>query len=471
MPDITIPNTLSDGNTILASELNQNFTAVTDVVNGNIDNDNIAAGAAIAASKLAIANILTAASTISIGVGTTGDTNPRIALDTDGHLVLGSGSAAGDVRLTRESAGVAAIRNAANSAYEDLKVDNLTTATPLANASGGLGFAPSLSGKANYVVAVNSGETALELQQASAGSMFKPAMITETLRTFPTSGSVSGIYVMKDVAWTSTGAITLAGPTFVYANGGSFTLNHTITGTPLPNGGKPTTTTAATSYVPGGNGGGLGGGQSASYTADGGGGGGGSPASADGGNGGAANVYNQGMGGTGYSYLDSLTGSGGGSNTCYSSGADAGLPGGGGGTCFVLETYNCNVDLNESISCKGGDGADQTFATYNAGPGGGGGGSVIITLGGTGTFDLAAAKSINVSGGDGGNGYSTNGGGGGGGGGGYIQITTESATLAVNGTLTVSGGAAGSGSATKAAAAGSAGSSSTASSTAPISVR
>ena len=77
---------------------------------------------------LAIANILTTASTISIGVGTTGDANPRIALDTDGHLVLGSGSAAGDVRLIRESAGVAAIRNAANSAYEDLKVDALTAA-------------------------------------------------------------------------------------------------------------------------------------------------------------------------------------------------------------------------------------------------------------------------------------------------------------------------------------------------------
>ena len=128
MSNITIPNTLSDGNTILASEHNQNYTAITDVVNGNIDNDNIAAGAAIAASKLAIANILTTASTISIGVGTTGDANPRIALDSDGHLVLGSGSAAGDVRLIRESAGVAAIRNAANSAYEDLKVDALTAA-------------------------------------------------------------------------------------------------------------------------------------------------------------------------------------------------------------------------------------------------------------------------------------------------------------------------------------------------------
>ena len=128
MPDITIPNTLSDGNTILASELNQNFTAVTDVVNGNIDNDNIAAGAAIAASKLAIASILTTASTVTVGVGTTGDANPRIALDSDGHLVLGSGSAAGDVRIKRESAGVAAIRNAADSAYEDLKVDGLTAA-------------------------------------------------------------------------------------------------------------------------------------------------------------------------------------------------------------------------------------------------------------------------------------------------------------------------------------------------------
>ena len=135
MSNITIPNTLSDGNTILASEHNQNYTAITDVVNGNIDNDNIAAGAAIAASKLAIANILTTANTVTIGVGTTGDSNPRVALDSDGHLVLGSGSAAGDVRIKRESAGVAAIRNAADSAYEDLKVDNLTAAGTVACAT------------------------------------------------------------------------------------------------------------------------------------------------------------------------------------------------------------------------------------------------------------------------------------------------------------------------------------------------
>lgn len=307
---------------------------------------------------------------------------------------------------------------------------------------------------------------------SGGGSLFKPAMITETLRTLPTSGSVSGVYVMKDVAWTSTGTITLAGPTFVYASGGSFTLDHAITGTPLGNGGLATTTASASNYVPGGNGGGLGGGQSASNTGyDAGGGGGGSPAGSDGGNGGSATTYNQGMGGRGYSYLESLTGSGGGSNTAYSSGADAGLPGGGGGTCFIFEGYNCNVDLNESITCAGEDGTDQTQATFNAGPGGGGGGSIQFILGGTSTFDLAAAKALDVSGGDGGNGYSTSGGAGAGGAGGLIRVTTESASLTVNGSLTVSGGAAGTGHATKAATAGEAGVSETASSTKPISVR
>lgn len=194
MPDITIPNTLSDGNTILASELNQNFTAVTDVVNGNIDNDNIAAGAAIAASKLAIANILTAASTISIGVGTTGDTNPRIALDTDGHLVLGSGSAAGDVRLTRESAGVAAIRNAADSAYADLKVDNLIPATPLDTNYGGTGLTDSdLSSKDYFPVRINSDSSGFEgydqtPSQLTVDSVNEDIAPTKNIHTIGTYG-------------------------------------------------------------------------------------------------------------------------------------------------------------------------------------------------------------------------------------------------------------------------------------------
>lgn len=475
MSDITIPNTLSDGNTILASEHNQNYTAITDVVNGNIDNDNIAPAAAIAASKLAISNILNTASTISIGVGTTGDTNPRIALDTDGHLVLGSGSAAGDVRLIRESAGVAAIRNAANNAYEDLKCDGLTASgtaaihtltltTVLSKAYGGLGFVPDFPGNANKVIAVNSGETALELQQAAGGSLFKPAMITETIRTLPTSGNISGIYVMKDVAWSSTGTLTATGPTYIYANGGSFTLGHTLTATAIDNGGVCTM-----DYDNGQDGGGLGGGQGGAYGQGSGGAGGGSPAGSDGGKGGSATATYLTAPGRGYGTYQDLCGSGGGAGGSGSGASQFGAPGGGGGSSVVLETYNCNVAVNEDITVNGGNGTAATNSNYDGSGGGGGGGSIIVRLGGTGTFILATSKKLQAKGGNGGAAGSTEGPGGPGAGG-YVDVTTESATLTINGSIDVSAGTKGTGG-TYPATNGEAGSSSTASSTKPISIR
>lgn len=52
MATVTIPNTFSGGSTILASEMNANFTALTDQINGSIDSDNLADGA-VTAAKLA----------------------------------------------------------------------------------------------------------------------------------------------------------------------------------------------------------------------------------------------------------------------------------------------------------------------------------------------------------------------------------------------------------------------------------
>ena len=52
MGNISITNTLTNGSVIDADNLNTNFTDVTSVVNGSIDNTNVATAAAIAASKL-----------------------------------------------------------------------------------------------------------------------------------------------------------------------------------------------------------------------------------------------------------------------------------------------------------------------------------------------------------------------------------------------------------------------------------
>jgi hypothetical protein len=42
MADVTIPHTFTGGTTISAPHMNENFTAITDQVNGNLDSDNMA---------------------------------------------------------------------------------------------------------------------------------------------------------------------------------------------------------------------------------------------------------------------------------------------------------------------------------------------------------------------------------------------------------------------------------------------
>lgn len=55
MAFISIPNTFSAGAVIIASQHNSNFSTISTDYNGNIDNNNIASGAAIAYSKLNLA--------------------------------------------------------------------------------------------------------------------------------------------------------------------------------------------------------------------------------------------------------------------------------------------------------------------------------------------------------------------------------------------------------------------------------
>lgn len=96
------------GQTLPAAKLNQNFQAIYAEFNGNISNANIKAGAAIALSKLdltATAFDKMASGNNTWASGITGDTQPRISLNSDGYLLLGPGVAvAPDVRLQRSGA-------------------------------------------------------------------------------------------------------------------------------------------------------------------------------------------------------------------------------------------------------------------------------------------------------------------------------------------------------------------------------
>lgn len=155
MSTLTITNTFTSGTTIQSSQMNTNFTDITTWANGNISNNNIVAGAAIAFSKLdATTELLGKRSSGNkcLSAGVSGDTVGRISLTSDGWLSFGPGTAsAHDMMLKREDTNTLAVRNLGDSAYKDLKVGALTasgagvldsltlTTTKLAVAQGGTG--------------------------------------------------------------------------------------------------------------------------------------------------------------------------------------------------------------------------------------------------------------------------------------------------------------------------------------------
>jgi hypothetical protein len=104
LPYIFVPNT-----TIVSAQVNANFSIIAGVVNGNVDNSNLSAGANISLSKLnatqSFLDLQAASGTLGIGVGQTGDSVPRVGLYSDGSIQFGPGTAtATDVGIKRSGA-------------------------------------------------------------------------------------------------------------------------------------------------------------------------------------------------------------------------------------------------------------------------------------------------------------------------------------------------------------------------------
>lgn len=306
------------------------------------------------------------------------------------------------------------------------------------------------------VAAVGTSRQILRSQGAGQPPIFetlnvllKSSNIESSLRALPTSGALSGTYVHFG-NWTSAGALTFSNDTRIYLKG-SFTLNHTMTGTAQSNGG-----TGGSNYAwGGGRGGGPGSGDGghAVHGVLGTGGGAGGGCGGAGGRGGWNGTAGANQGGRVHGIM-TAGGSGGGAGAGDLAGTNLGQAGGGGGPFLYLEVDGA-LALNETIASPG---ANGTVATTTGGAGGGGAGGVIV-IRASGALVIATGKKVSCIGGNGGN-ENTNGRGGGGGGGGIIEITTGGAhtvpdTAAVH--FVATAGTAGSGAPTTAPAAGSVG--------------
>lgn len=148
----------------------------------------------------------------AVSAFTHGDANPKAVLNTTGILLGAGGATATDILVKRESAGVVAIRNAADSAYEDLKVDNLTVAGTITGGGAGTVTSFSASPAGIFDVANPNTTPALSLDNQSAN----------TVLAGPTSGGAAtpafralvladfGIFTSTDQTITAGGTLTLA---------------------------------------------------------------------------------------------------------------------------------------------------------------------------------------------------------------------------------------------------------------------
>lgn len=469
--DIVYPYTFSNGQILPAGQLNGNFDAVTDVVNGGITNGNIDAAAAISLSKLdltTIAMILRTTGNPAWAAGVTGDTQPRVALMSQGSVGFGAGSASAlDTFLFRTAANTLRLQDSAGTAYGTLNLGALgfingstMTLTPATIA-------------ADRAITVKDPLGAADLRFANGSFNTNGVIYSDSSGRFNcTATGGSGTKVLTSVAGAAPTFTTYTGgfggdgsdgalapstssisgqynaTTYTVANGVTLTVN---TGTIINATGAVTIGGGASgSVVAGNNGprGGAAGTTTLNPTPGGGPSGGMSGSTAVSAGAGGAGGSCLGVGGTGGSGAGSiliqptpvwvpgvssvpLVGSGGGAGSS-NGGGDGGS---GGGRLSILAVGAISIAAGATVSSNGQVGSN---ASSNGGGGGGGSGGVIVFASQT---SVTNSGSVTATGGTGGEGAGT-GGDGGGGAGGYILFWSPSNTA---GSTTVTGGAAGSG--------------------------
>ena len=215
---ISIPNVFVAGQTLPASQLNANFNAIYSAFNGGITDNNISNSAAISSAKIVFNSTeftTLASGNVTWASGITGDTQPRIALTSDGVLEMGpGGNTVPDTGWVRT--GAYTLRLVGLPPTLDMNSGNiincatltgLNTVTPTAGA-----------GTADQLLGVNHAGTAVEYKTLTAG-----ANVTIT----PSAGAIT-ISSSGGGGGGGTGTVTS-----VSLTGDGTIFNSTVSGSPI----------------------------------------------------------------------------------------------------------------------------------------------------------------------------------------------------------------------------------------------
>jgi hypothetical protein len=236
---ITIPYTFTPNTTIVAAQVNANFSTIASVVNGNLDNSNLSAGASISLSKLnltqSLLNLQSTGTTLAIGAGQVGDTVERVGMLGNGQLVFGAGSANPiDVGFTRTGAGVLQLNNGSTgTATFDMNGGTIiNTAAPLPDVQGlrittssTLPVAPDGTSTTIYALPYKSGYIGLY----NASNVWVTDVVTSLSIAMPaTTATAYDVYVYDNAGVATIGLAVWSGstpPTRGNQNGVPFTNN------------------------------------------------------------------------------------------------------------------------------------------------------------------------------------------------------------------------------------------------------
>jgi hypothetical protein len=139
---VTIPYTFSPNTTIFSSQVNSNFTALANVINGGLDHTNLSSSAGITLSQLNLNPGGQAFNKTTIGAttwcsGLTTDTVPSVAMVAGGGLQFGPGASGSlDVALKRTAANTLQLNNTSSgSGILDMNSGSIINVSSLSTSS------------------------------------------------------------------------------------------------------------------------------------------------------------------------------------------------------------------------------------------------------------------------------------------------------------------------------------------------